>query len=125
MVLLYIIVTFFAPSLKLTRAVSIAVFPPPIIITLSPITGFFPLATSCKKSIPPKAPLASSPSIPMDILLCAPIARKIASYPLFLRSLIVKSLPNFLFVYIFGPKSVMDLISMSRTSFGCLYSGIP
>ena len=57
-----------------------AVLPPPTTATLSPISGFWPRATLCRKSMPPMTPSNSSPGQPTGMLDQAPMARTTASY---------------------------------------------
>ena len=91
---------------------------------------FFPrlivsfLTTFRKKSIPPQTPSASSPLQPTPVDFQAPIAITTASK----SSLIVSngiSLPTLVLGIISTPMCSMIAISISRTSLGSLYSGIP
>ncbi len=91
--------TFLAPSLRALRAASMAVFPPPITITLFPISTSFPSETSVRKVVPSITPLNSSPGIRKLRVPQHPIPRKTALYPSARRLSQVKSFPSKIFVF--------------------------
>ena len=79
--LLYTMLTFFAPNLTDVRTASIDTFPPPITATSLPSKlSCVPYPTFLKNCTAEITPLASSPSSPNFLSVLAPIVINTASY---------------------------------------------
>ena len=118
--LLYAILTFFAPILFAVLTASMDTFPPPIIQTFLPVRSFiifFP--TSRRNSTADTTPFASSCSSPSFLSVLAPIVISTASKA-FLKSSIVISSPILRPCLTSTPVFKIALISSSSLFFGNL-----
>ena len=101
-----------------------AVLPPPTIATRSPMSGFSPVTTARRKSMPPHTPLRSSPLTRIAVDFHAPFATITASNHErnFAKS---ASRPILKLLMKLTPSASMASVSALRIALGRRYSGMP